>query len=100
MAGLWKGKKKKQIRTVPGGRAILFCNFTRNNTRVDLSDLAGNILKPNSGGMIEEKPGGAKFTGAKKTSEIVADLLVKKVEEAVKEFGVKEVIITWGIGDR
>ena len=89
-----KVKKKLVKRTIPGGRAIIFCNFTRNNTRLDLSDLEGNILKANSGGMMEEKPGGARFSGSKKTTEIVADLLVKKVEEEVEEYGIREVIIT------
>ncbi|MCE8162957.1 MAG: 30S ribosomal protein S11 [Candidatus Moeniiplasma glomeromycotorum] len=87
-------KKKKEKRTIPSGQAIIFCNFTRNNTRIDLSDLQGNILKSNSGGMVEERPGGGKFTGSKKTSEIVTDLLVKKVEEEVKEYGIREVVLT------
>lgn len=89
-----KIKKKKEKRTIPGGQAIIFCNFTRNNTRIDLSDLEGNILKANSGGMMEEKTGGGKFTGAKKTKEIVTDLLIKKVEEDVKEYGIREVVIS------
>jgi ribosomal protein S11 len=95
MAITKKVKKKKQVKkTIPSGQGILFCNFTRNNTRIDVSDLAGNILKVNSGGMMEEKAGGGKFSGSKKTSEIVTDLLVKKTEEAVKEFGIREVVIT------
>lgn len=87
-------KKKKEIKSIPSGQAILFCNFTRNNTRVDITDLKGKVLKTNSGGMMEEKPGGAKFTGAKKTTEIVTDLLVKKVEEKAKEYGIWEVVLT------
>ena len=42
---------------------------------------------------MEERPGGGKFTGTKKTSEIVTDLLVKNVEEGAKEYRIKEVII-------
>ena len=96
MATPKKVKKKKQVeKTIPSGQGILFCNFTRNNTRIDLIDLKnGEVLKTNSGGMMEEKAGGKKFSGAKKTSEIVTDLLVKKTEEAVKKFGIREVIIT------
>ena len=94
MAPTKKVKKKKEKRTVPSGQAIIFCNFTRNNTRIELTDLKGDVLKPNSGGMMEEKSGGAKFRGAKKTAEIVTDLLVKKVEEQVKDYGIREVIIT------
>src|SRR3954453_22029145 len=95
MATIKKAKKKKQVKkTIPSGQGILFCNFTRNNTRIDVNDLAGNVLKANSGGMMEEKAGGKKFSGSKKTSEIVTDLMVKKAEEAVKDFGIREVIIT------
>jgi small subunit ribosomal protein S11 len=94
MATTKKVKKKSVKKTIPSGQGILFCNFTRNNTRIDVSDLAGNILKGNSGGMMEERPGGGKFSGSKKTSEIVTDLLVKRTEEAVKEFGIREVVIT------
>lgn len=89
-----KIKKKKEKRVIPSGQAIIFCNFTRNNTRIELTDLKGEVLKSNSGGMMEEKPGGAKFSGSKKTNEIVTDLLVKKIEEHAKDYGIKEVIIT------
>ena len=91
-----KKKIKKNLvkKTFPGGRAIIFCGFTQNNTRIELTDLKGRLLKPNSGGMMEEKQGGSKFKGSKETSEIVADLLIKRIEEQVKDYGIKEVIIT------
>ena len=96
MSSIKKKVKKKSVkRIIPSGKAIIFCNFTRNNTRIDLIDLKnGEVLKPNSGGMMEEKSGGAKFSGAKKTAEIVTDLLVKKVEEQAKDFGIREVVLT------
>src|SRR5437868_12741518 len=94
MAPIKKEKKKSVKKTIPGGQAIIFCNFTRNNTRIDITDLKGNALKTNSAGMVEEKPGGGKFKGSKKTSEIATDLLVKRVEELAKELGIREVILT------
>lgn len=84
------GKKKKAIKMVPHGRAYVQATF--NNTIVSVADQNGDVLAWASAG-------GVGFRGPKKATPYAAGQVVKKVAEALKPFGVREVsIFVKGIG--
>ena len=83
-------KKKKVIKPVPHGHVYIQATF--NNTIVSIADQAGNILGWASAGMVG-------FKGPKKATPYAAGQVIKKVVEAVKPYGVKEVnVFVKGIG--
>jgi small subunit ribosomal protein S11 len=83
-------KKKKIIKQVSHGRAYIQATF--NNTIVSITDQNGDVLGWASAG-------GTGFKGPKKATPYAASQVVKKVAEAVKQNGVKEVsIFVKGIG--
>ncbi|MCF6276444.1 MAG: 30S ribosomal protein S11 [Candidatus Magasanikbacteria bacterium] len=85
-----KAKKKKIVRNVPTGRVYIQATF--NNTIVSVTDQNGNVLGWASAGMVG-------FKGPKKATPYAASQVVKKVTEAVKQCGLKEVsIFVKGIG--
>lgn len=83
-------KKKKLNKIVPNGRAYVQATF--NNTIVTLADQNGDVLGWASAGMIG-------FKGPKKATPYAAGQVVKKVVEATKQHGIKEVnVFVKGIG--
>ena len=83
-------KKKKVLKLVSHGRAYVQATF--NNTIVSLTDQNGDVLGWASAG-------GAGFKGAKKATPYAAGMVVKKVLEAIKDAGLKEVtVFVKGIG--
>jgi len=85
-----KKKKKKVIKLVSHGRAYIQATF--NNTIVTLTDQNGDVLGWGSAGAVG-------FKGPKKATPYAAGQVVKRVAEAVKPHGVKEVsIFVKGIG--
>lgn len=83
-------KKKKILKQVSHGRAYIQATF--NNTIVSITDQNGDVLGWASAG-------GVGFKGPKKATPYAAGQVVKKVAEAVKPNGVKEVsIFVKGIG--
>lgn len=83
-------KKKKMLAQVPHARAYIQATF--NNTIVSLTDQNGDVLGWASSGMVG-------FKGPKKATPYAAQQVVKRVVDAVKEYGVKEVsIFIKGIG--
>ncbi|OGH66693.1 MAG: 30S ribosomal protein S11 [Candidatus Magasanikbacteria bacterium RIFCSPHIGHO2_02_FULL_41_13] len=83
-------KKKKLNKIVPNGRAYVQATF--NNTIVTLADQNGDVLGWASAGMIG-------FKGPKKATPYAAGQVVKKVVDATKQYGIKEVnIFVKGIG--
>src|SRR3989338_11284678 len=83
-------KKKKMIKPVPHGHAYIQATF--NNTIVSIADQAGNVLGWASAGAVG-------FKGPKKATPFAASQVVKRVGEAVKPYGVKEVsVFVRGIG--
>lgn len=83
-------KKKKVLKLVAHGRAYVQATF--NNTIVTLTDQNGDVLGWASAG-------GAGFKGAKKATPYAAGMVVKKVLEAIKDAGLKEVtVFVKGIG--
>lgn len=83
-------KKKKVLKLVSHGRAYVQATF--NNTIVTLTDQNGDVLGWASAG-------GAGFKGAKKATPYAAGMVVKKVLEAIKDAGLKEVtVFVKGIG--
>ncbi len=83
-------KKKKVQKLVAHGRAYVQATF--NNTIVSLTDQNGDVLGWASAG-------GAGFKGAKKATPYAAGMVVKKVLEAIKDAGLKEVtVFVKGIG--
>ncbi|MBU0596940.1 30S ribosomal protein S11 [Patescibacteria group bacterium] len=85
-----KTKKKKVIKPVPHGHAYVQATF--NNTIVSISDQTGNILGWASAGLVG-------FKGPKKATPYAASQVVKKVTEAIKMHGLKEVnVFVKGIG--
>ena len=85
-----KAKKKKVIKSVPTGRVYIQATF--NNTIVSVTDQNGNVLGWASAGMVG-------FKGPKKATPYAASQVVKKVTDAIKEYGLKEVsIFIKGIG--
>ena len=85
-----KKRKKKIIKQVPRGRAYI--KATYNNTIVSLTDLGGNVLSWASAGCFG-------FKGAKKATPYAASIIVRKVVENVKDYGLKEVqVFVKGVG--
>jgi small subunit ribosomal protein S11 len=85
-----KAKKKKVIKNVPSGRVYIQATF--NNTIVSVTDQNGNVLGWASAGMTG-------FKGPKKATPYAASQVVKKVTDAIKPYGLKEVnIFVKGIG--
>jgi small subunit ribosomal protein S11 len=83
-------KKKKLNKIVPNGRAYVQATF--NNTIVTLADQNGDVLGWASAGMIG-------FKGPKKATPYAAGQVVKKVVDATKQYGLKEVnVFVKGIG--
>lgn len=83
-------KKKKVIKSVPHGRAYVQATF--NNTIVSITDANGDVIGWASAG-------GAGFKGPKKSTPYAASMVVKKVLDMIKDFGVKEVnVFVKGIG--
>ncbi|NCO04973.1 MAG: 30S ribosomal protein S11 [Candidatus Magasanikbacteria bacterium] len=83
-------KKKKVIKNVSHGHAYVQATF--NNTIVTVTDQTGNTLGWASAGMVG-------FKGPKKATPYAAGQVVKKVVDAIKDTGLKEVnIFVKGIG--
>lgn len=83
-------KKKKVAKLVSHGRAYVQATF--NNTIVSVTDQNGDVLGWASAG-------GAGFKGPKKATPYAAGMVVKKILEAIKEVGLKEVnVFVKGIG--
>ena len=85
-----KNKKKKEIQQVPHGRAYIQATF--NNTIVSVTDQNGDVLGWASSGITG-------FKGPKKATPYAASMVVKKVLEMLKDYGIKEVnVFVKGIG--
>ncbi len=85
-----KKRKKKITKQVPRGRAYI--KATYNNTIVSLTDLGGNVLSWSSAGCFG-------FKGAKKATPYAASIIVRKVVENVKDYGLREVqVFVKGVG--
>lgn len=83
-------KKKKVLKQVSHGRAYIQATF--NNTIVSFADQNGDVIGWASAGMIG-------FKGPKKATPYAAGQVVKKVVDAVKDYGLKEVsVFVKGIG--
>ncbi len=83
-------KKNKKKRTVTRGRA--YVQATYNNTLVTLTDQAGNVIAWSSAGNTG-------FKGPKKPTPYAAGLIVKKVIDQAKDYGLKEVdVFVKGVG--
>lgn len=83
-------KKKKILRQVSHGRAYIQATF--NNTIVTITDQNGDVIGWASAG-------GSGFKGPKKATPYAAGIVVKKVVESIKAFGLKEVnVFVRGIG--
>ncbi len=83
-------KPQKEVRQVPHARAYVQATF--NNTIVSVTDQNGDVLGWASAGMVG-------FKGPKKATPYAAGQVVKKVVEALKQYGVKEVnVLIRGIG--
>lgn len=85
-----KSKSKKIIKSVPHGRAYVQATF--NNTLVTITDQNGDVIGWGSAG-------GAGFKGPKKATPYAAGVVVKRVVEAIKPYGLREVnVLVRGIG--
>ncbi|MFH0857530.1 MAG: 30S ribosomal protein S11 [Candidatus Magasanikbacteria bacterium] len=85
-----KAAKKKVIKPISHGHAYVQATF--NNTIVSLADQQGNIIGWASAGMVG-------FKGPKKATPYAASQVVKKVVEAVKPYGLKDLnVFVKGIG--
>lgn len=85
-----KKKKKKAAISVPHGRVYIQATF--NNTIVTVTDQNGDVLGWASAGMMG-------FKGPKKATPYAAGQVVKRVVDAVRPAGLKEVsIFIKGIG--
>ena len=83
-------KKKKVMRQVSHGHAYIQASF--NNTIVSITDQNGDVIGWASAG-------GCGFKGPKKATPYAAGMVVKKVIDAIKEVGLKEVnVFVKGIG--
>ncbi len=83
-------KKKKVIKVITHGRAYIQATF--NNTIVSITDGNGDVIGWASAG-------GTGFKGPKKSTPYAASMVVKKVLDMVKEYGIKEVnVLVKGIG--
>ncbi len=83
-------KKKKVTKQVPHGRAYIQATF--NNTIVSVTDQNGDVLGWASAGMVG-------FKGPKKATPYAAQQVVKKIADAIVDYGMKEVsVFVKGIG--
>ncbi len=83
-------KKKKNLKLVSHGRAYIQATF--NNTIVTITDQNGDVIGWASAG-------GSGFKGPKKSTPYAAGVVVKKVVESIKSYGLKEVnVFVKGIG--
>jgi small subunit ribosomal protein S11 len=83
---LAKAVKKKIV------EATLFVESSYNNTRLSLSDKAGNVLAWSSSGALG-------FKGAKKGTPFAASKIGELIGEKAQQIGVKEVnVIVKGVG--
>jgi small subunit ribosomal protein S11 len=83
-------KKKKVIKNVSHARAYVQATF--NNTIVSVTDQNGDVLGWGSAGMVG-------FKGPKKATPYAAGQVVKRVADAIVQYGVKEVsVFIKGIG--
>jgi small subunit ribosomal protein S11 len=83
-------KKKKISKIVSHGHAYVQATF--NNTIVSVTDQNGDVIGWASAG-------GAGFKGPKKATPYAAGIVVKKILDAIKEYGLKEVnVFVKGIG--
>lgn len=83
-------KKKKILKQVSHGRAYIQATF--NNTIVTITDQNGDVIGWASAG-------GSGFKGPKKSTPYAAGIVVKKVVESIKSYGLKEVnVFVKGIG--
>lgn len=83
-------KKKKTLKQVSHGRAYIQATF--NNTIVTITDQNGDVIGWASAG-------GSGFKGPKKSTPYAAGIVVKKVVESIKSYGLKEVnVFVKGIG--
>jgi len=93
MARVTKGKARKNNkpkRQVSQGAAHI--QSTYNNTIVTITDLNGDTLAWSSAGACG-------FKGPKKSTPYAASVIVKKVSERAKEYGIKELAVyVKGIG--
>ena len=74
--------KKKSSKSVPVGRANVKATF--NNTVVSICDLKGNVLSWSSAGVLG-------FSGAKKSTAYVAQMVAEDCAKKAMEHGVREV---------
>lgn len=85
-----KKGKAKEFKHILRGQAHI--QSTYNNTIVNITDLNGNNLCWGSAGLIG-------FKGAKKSTPYAATLVVRKMEDKIKKYGVQEVdVYLKGIG--
>lgn len=96
MAEEAKAKKPAKARNKKGkvalARGVAYVNATYNNTVVSLADPRGNVLAWSSAGK-------AGFKGPKKSTPYAAGVVVRGLEEFVKNAGLKEVdVIVKGVG--
>ncbi|MBU0646601.1 30S ribosomal protein S11 [Patescibacteria group bacterium] len=85
-----KSKKKKVQRQVSQGCA--YVQATYNNTVVTVTDLNGNTLAQSSSGACG-------FRGPKKATPYAASSIIKKITEAVKEIGLRDLnVYVKGVG--
>lgn len=85
-----KSKKKKVKRQVSQGSAYIHATY--NNTLVTLTDLNGNTLAQSSSGACG-------FRGPKKATPYAASMIIKKITEAVKEIGLRDLnVYLKGVG--
>ncbi len=83
---LAKAVKKKIV------EGVLFVESSYNNTRLTLSDRAGNVLAWSSSGALG-------FKGAKKGTPFAASKIGELIGEKAQQIGVKEVnVIVKGVG--
>ncbi len=79
-----KGKKKKEKKTAPHGRAYI--QATYNNTIISLTDQNGDVLSWSNAGICG-------FKGPKKATPYAAQIIVKRATEKAKGYGLKEVMV-------
>lgn len=85
-----KGRTKKSKKQVTAGRAYI--QATYNNTLVTFTDNLGNSLAQSSAGNVG-------FKGPKKSTPYAAGVIVAKVAEKVKPYGLREVaVFVQGVG--
>lgn len=85
-----KARKKKA--KIALARGVAFINATYNNTIVSIADHRGNVVAWSSAGR-------AGFKGPKKSTPYAAGVVVRGLEEFVKNSGLKEIdVIVKGVG--